>query len=113
MHRGTIGCGVSKMWRLSTNHNASLQILIFIGDPVRRDSLQLSHREAARLSSGSVEPALHICGEVFHARSYRTLTRPMFQIFVAFNAASSSAVLAVPPRFLGVTATLFPSFPML
>ncbi|KAH4269231.1 hypothetical protein HBI04_061300 [Parastagonospora nodorum] len=73
MHRGTIGCGVSKMRRLLTNHNACLQILIFIGDPARP-------RFAATLLSWS--------------------SQALQRIFVAFNAASSSAVLAAAPGLL-------------
>jgi hypothetical protein len=62
-------------------------------------------------TSGSVVPSVSICGVVFHTRSYWNLIRPKFQKLVAFNAASITAVLAGPSRFLGVTATFVPFFP--
>lgn len=103
-----------------TNHNACTQTPILhlqtAATPFVDDSLQLNlngQPKAAWLACGSAQSAAHNCGEVFHARSYRNLTRPKFQRSVAFNAASTTTVLVGPPGFLGVTVTLFPSFLML
>jgi hypothetical protein len=65
--------------------------------------------EAAMCTCGSAQPHMSICGVVFHTRSYRDLIRTEFQKLVAFNAASTTTVLAVPLGFVGVTATFFPS----
>jgi hypothetical protein len=72
----------------------------------------LNRRSGAALGTcGSAHPLTSVCGVVFHTRTYRDLIRPEFQNLVAFNAASSSTVLAAPPQFAGVTATLFPFVP--
>jgi hypothetical protein len=107
---GAIGWGAPRSAGGLTNHRACPDRLGRVA--TASSDCPLNRRSGAALDTcGSAHPLTSVCGVVFHTRTYRNLIRPEFQNLVAFNAASSSTVLAAPPQFAGVTATLFPFVP--